>query len=75
MRNLKLLLEYDGTNFNGWQKQKDKRTVALCPAATKILLEMKQEIIEFCKAHKLVFDEKTTRLFTLCNKKEGRNTN
>jgi len=27
MRNLKLLLEYDGTNFNGWQKQKDKRTV------------------------------------------------
>lgn len=27
MRNLKLTLEYDGTNFNGWQKQKDKRTV------------------------------------------------
>lgn len=27
MRNLKLTIEYDGTNFNGWQKQKDKRTV------------------------------------------------
>lgn len=53
------------------KKQKDKRTVVLCPAATKILLEMKQEIIEFCKAHNLVFDEKTTPLFTLCNKKEG----
>lgn len=27
MRNLKLTVEYDGTNFNGWQIQKDKRTV------------------------------------------------
>ena len=27
MRNLKLTIEYDGTNFNGWQIQKDKRTV------------------------------------------------
>ncbi len=27
MRNIKLTIEYDGTNFNGWQKQKDKRTV------------------------------------------------
>lgn len=23
MRNIKLLIEYDGTNYNGWQKQKD----------------------------------------------------
>lgn len=27
MRCLKLTIEYDGTNFSGWQKQKDKRTV------------------------------------------------
>ena len=27
MRNLKLTIEYDGTNFYGWQIQKDKRTV------------------------------------------------
>ena len=27
MRNLKLTIEYDGTNFSGWQKQKDKRTI------------------------------------------------
>ena len=27
MRNIKLTIEYDGTNFSGWQVQKDKRTV------------------------------------------------
>lgn len=27
MRNLKLTIEYDGTNFSGWQKQKNRRTV------------------------------------------------
>lgn len=27
MRNIKLTIEYDGTNFYGWQKQPDKRTV------------------------------------------------
>ena len=27
MRNLKLTIEYDGTNFSGWQLQKDRRTV------------------------------------------------
>ena len=27
MRNIKLTIEYDGTNFSGWQKQTDKRTV------------------------------------------------
>ena len=27
MRNIKLLIEYDGTNFCGWQQQNDQRTV------------------------------------------------
>ena len=27
MRNIKLTIEYDGTNFHGWQKQPGKRTV------------------------------------------------
>ena len=27
MRNIKLLIEYDGTNFCGWQRQNDQRTV------------------------------------------------
>lgn len=41
MRNLKLTIEYDGTNFNGWQIQKDKRTVQeeVQIALSKILKE------------------------------------
>lgn len=27
MRNIKIVLEYDGTNYGGWQKQKDVKTV------------------------------------------------
>jgi tRNA pseudouridine38-40 synthase len=27
MRNIKLLLAYDGTDFSGWQRQRDRRTV------------------------------------------------
>jgi tRNA pseudouridine38-40 synthase len=27
MRNIKLLLSYDGTGFSGWQRQRDRRTV------------------------------------------------
>ena len=26
-RNIKLILEYDGTNFQGWQSQAHKRTI------------------------------------------------
>lgn len=41
MRNLKLTIEYDGTNFSGWQVQKDKRTVQeeIEIALSKILKE------------------------------------
>src|SRR6478752_2900741 len=27
MRNIKLLISYDGTEFSGWQRQPDRRTV------------------------------------------------
>lgn len=27
MRNIKLVIEYDGTGYNGWQKQKDQKTI------------------------------------------------
>lgn len=41
MRNIKLTIEYDGTNFSGWQIQKDKRTIEeeLETALAKILKE------------------------------------
>lgn len=27
MRNIKLIIEYDGSDFNGWQKQPDKLNI------------------------------------------------
>ena len=27
MRNIKLVIEYDGTNYNGWQIQKGVKTI------------------------------------------------
>lgn len=30
MRNIKLLISYDGTEFSGWQRQPDRRTVQQC---------------------------------------------
>lgn len=27
MKNIKLIIEYDGTNYYGWQKQNDKVTI------------------------------------------------
>lgn len=27
MRNIKIIIEYDGKGFNGWQKQKDKLNI------------------------------------------------
>ena len=48
--NLKIILEFDGTNFKGWQKQKDKRTV--CGELEKAfshLIDGKFKIIGCCR--------------------------
>ena len=48
--NLKVLLEFDGTNFKGWQKQKDKRTVqGELEKAFLNLIEGKFKIIGCCR--------------------------
>jgi len=48
--NLKVLLEFDGTNFKGWQKQKDKRTVQEeLEKAFLHLIEGKFKIIGCCR--------------------------
>lgn len=46
MRNIKLLMEYDGTNFLGWQIQKEGRTVqSVLKDTLKILLQEDVNII------------------------------
>ncbi|MEO0225164.1 MAG: tRNA pseudouridine(38-40) synthase TruA, partial [candidate division WOR-3 bacterium] len=48
--NLKVLLEFDGTNFKGWQKQKDKRTVqGELEKAFSNLIEGRFKIIGCCR--------------------------
>ncbi|MGB3209355.1 MAG: tRNA pseudouridine(38-40) synthase TruA [Desulforhopalus sp.] len=46
LRRYKLLLEYDGTNFSGWQKQKDARTVQgdLLKGAERIFGEVAMDV-------------------------------
>jgi tRNA pseudouridine38-40 synthase len=48
MRNIKLLIEYDGTNFAGWQRQPDKRTVQ--ETIEKVLQKITQEKIHLIGA-------------------------
>ena len=38
MRNIKLTIEYDGTSYGGWQKQKNNRTIQQCIEETIRLL-------------------------------------
>jgi len=48
MRNIKLLLEYDGTNFVGWQTQENGRSVQ--EEITKVLSQVLQEPINLIGA-------------------------
>ena len=46
MRNIKLLIEYDGTDFYGWQKQKSGRTVCgIIEEAIKKLVNEEVELV------------------------------
>lgn len=44
MRNIKLTIEYDGKDFNGWQKQPDKLNIQ--GTIEKVLQEITGETIE-----------------------------
>ena len=46
MRNIKLVLEYDGTNFFGWQRQVSERTVQQeIEKALSIILQQATSIV------------------------------
>ena len=46
MRNIKLTIEYDGTSYGGWQKQKNNRTIQQCiEEAIKLLTGEDVELI------------------------------
>ena len=46
MRNIKLVIEYDGTTYGGWQKQKNNRTIQQCiEEAIKLVTNEEVELI------------------------------
>ena len=46
MRNIKLTIEYDGTSYGGWQKQKNNRTIQQCiEEAIRLLIGEEVELI------------------------------
>lgn len=44
MRNIKLIIEYDGTNYGGWQKQKNNKTIQ--ETIEKAIKQLTQEEVE-----------------------------
>ncbi|EJO5348510.1 tRNA pseudouridine(38-40) synthase TruA [Clostridium botulinum] len=46
MKNIKLKLEYDGTNYCGWQKQKDERFITLQGTLQKVISNITKEDIK-----------------------------
>ncbi|MGO5064305.1 tRNA pseudouridine(38-40) synthase TruA [Clostridium sporogenes] len=46
MKNIKLKLEYDGTNYNGWQKQKNDRFITLQGTLEKVIGDVTKEKVE-----------------------------
>lgn len=46
MRNIKLTIEYDGTNYNGWQTQEDKNTIQdTVESALKVLTNEETKLV------------------------------
>ena len=46
MKNIKLIIEYDGTNYYGWQKQNDKVTIqGTLEEAVRNLTKEENEVI------------------------------
>jgi len=50
MRNIKLTIEYDGKEFNGWQKQPNKLNIQ--GTIEKVLEEITGEVIELNASRK-----------------------
>ena len=48
MKNIKLIIEYDGTNYYGWQKQPDGNTVQ--QKIEKAISEVTGEVIDLIVA-------------------------
>lgn len=48
-------------------KQKKKRSIAISPELSNLLLKLKNKQKNFCKAHNLPFDENTVKIISQCN--------
>ncbi len=46
MKNIKLKLEYDGTNYYGWQKQKNDKFITLQGTLEKVVSDITKEKVE-----------------------------
>ncbi|KGO13196.1 pseudouridine synthase [Clostridium botulinum] len=46
MKNIKLKLEYDGTNYYGWQKQKNEKFITLQGTLEKVISNITKEKVE-----------------------------
>ncbi len=43
MNNIKLTIQYDGTRYNGWQKQKEKNITTIQGKLEHVLSKMRSE--------------------------------
>lgn len=50
MRNIELVIEYDGSRYNGWQRQKNSKTITIQEKIEAVLEKMEGEKIELIGA-------------------------